>query len=86
MHTHTFIAQHEARVHAPCRIADSERFVSTVAFAWVRRFEAQHLMHALTRNNVRKWVALSEGAGGSVGWLTVRGSTLYLHEPLLCKH
>jgi hypothetical protein len=33
-------------------------------------FEAQHLMHALTRNNVRKWVALSEGAGGSVGWLT----------------
>lgn len=34
-------------------------------------FEAQHLMHALTRNNVRKWVALSEGAGGSVGWLTV---------------
>jgi hypothetical protein len=33
-------------------------------------FEAQHLMHALTRNNVRKWVALSEGAGGAVGWLT----------------
>lgn len=35
------------------------------------RFEAQHLMHALSRNNVRKWVALSEGAGGTVGWLTV---------------
>jgi len=28
-------------------------------------------MHALQRNNVRKWVALSEGAGGAVGWLTV---------------
>lgn len=46
-------------------------------------FEAQHLMHALTRNNVRKWVALSEGAGGSVGWLTVccapSQSTILLH-------
>ena len=35
-------------------------------------FEAQHLMHALNTNNVRRWVALSEGQGGTVGWLTVR--------------
>lgn len=28
-------------------------------------------MHALNTNNVRRWVALSEGAGGTVGWLTV---------------
>ena len=28
-------------------------------------------MHCLQRNNVRRWVALSEGAGGTVGWLTV---------------
>ena len=33
-------------------------------------FECQHLMHAMQRNNVRRWVALSEGAGGTVGWLT----------------
>lgn len=33
-------------------------------------FEAQHLMHALQQNSVRRWVALSEGAGGTVGWLT----------------
>lgn len=33
-------------------------------------FEAQHLMHALNANNVRRWVALSEGQGGTVGWLT----------------
>tara|TARA_Y100000389_G_scaffold10139_1_gene9476 strand:- start:5528 stop:5782 length:255 start_codon:yes stop_codon:yes gene_type:complete len=29
-------------------------------------------MHSLTQNGVTKWVALSEGAGGGVGWLTVR--------------
>lgn len=29
-------------------------------------------MHALNANNVRRWVALSEGQGGTVGWLTVR--------------
>lgn len=33
-------------------------------------FEAQHLVHALTLNRVPRWVALSEGAGGSIGWLT----------------
>ena len=33
-------------------------------------FEAQHLMHAMNQNGVRRWVALSEGAGGTVGWLT----------------
>ena len=33
-------------------------------------FEAQHLMHAMQQNGVRRWVALSEGAGGTVGWLT----------------
>lgn len=30
----------------------------------------QHLMHAMSQNGVRRWVALSEGAGGTVGWLT----------------
>ena len=34
------------------------------------RFESQHLLKAFERNNVKKWVALSEGAGGTLGWLT----------------
>jgi len=29
-------------------------------------------MHALNQTGIRRWVALSEGAGGSVGWLTAR--------------
>ena len=35
-----------------------------------RRFESQHLLKAFERNNVKKWIALSEGAGGTLGWLT----------------
>ena len=33
-------------------------------------FESQHLMHALASKGVQNWMALSEGAGGGVGWLT----------------
>lgn len=33
-------------------------------------YEAQHLMHALTTAGIRKWVAMSEGASGTLGWLT----------------
>ena len=33
-------------------------------------FESQHLLKAFERNNVKKWIALSEGAGGTLGWLT----------------
>ena len=35
-----------------------------------RSFESQHLLKAFERNGVKKWVALSEGAGGTLGWLT----------------
>lgn len=33
-------------------------------------FEAQHIMHNLNERGVKRWIALSEGAGGTVGWLT----------------
>jgi len=35
-----------------------------------RRFEAQHIVHAIQKEGIRKWVALQEGAGNSLGWLT----------------
>ena len=31
---------------------------------------AQHIIHSLQERGVQKWVALSEGQGGSIGWLT----------------
>ena len=33
-------------------------------------FESQHILHALNEARVKKWLALSEGASGGVGWLT----------------
>ena len=33
-------------------------------------FEAQHILHALNLANIQKWVALSEGQAGTLGWLT----------------
>jgi len=33
-------------------------------------FECQHIVHAIQRAGVTKWVALSEGQGGTIGWLT----------------
>ena len=38
---------------------------------WVgHRFESQHILHYISEQNVPKWVALAEGAGGALGWLT----------------
>ena len=33
-------------------------------------FECQHIIHSMQERGVQKWVALSEGQGGSIGWLT----------------
>ena len=35
-----------------------------------KRFECQHIIHAIQSAGVRRWVALQEGAGGTLGWLT----------------
>lgn len=33
-------------------------------------FECQHIIHSLQERGVQRWVALSEGQGGTIGWLT----------------
>lgn len=33
-------------------------------------YECQHILHNIQQTNLRKWVALQEGASHSVGWLT----------------
>lgn len=33
-------------------------------------FEAQHIIHTLQERGLKRWVALQEGAGGTLGWLT----------------
>lgn len=36
-------------------------------------FESQHLLHALSEAGVKKWIALAEGQGGTIGLLTTHG-------------
>lgn len=49
-------------------------------------FESQHLLHALGEAGVKRWLALSEGAGGSIGLLTTNDRkeqyTLLVREAL----
>ena len=33
-------------------------------------YECQHILHHIQQTNVRKWVALQEGASHGIGWLT----------------
>ena len=47
---------------------------STLVFCFESNlaFEAQHLIHAIQEAGIKKWMALTEGAGNTLGWLTVR--------------
>ena len=51
-------------------------------------FESQHILHSLNEHKVRNWVALSEGQGGTIGWLTTNErSKSTLFKPIsLPKH
>ena len=35
-------------------------------------FESQHILHSLGESKVKKWVSMSEGAQGGLGWLTTK--------------
>ena len=53
------------------------RFPARLSFSFSSvlryRFESQHLLHALGEGGVKKWLALSEGQGGTIGLLTTHG-------------
>ena len=66
-HTHTLVIEHLASVR---RIRGMEDATAVLCLESNLAFEAQHLIHAFERAKVRKWVALSEGAAGAMGWLT----------------
>lgn len=46
--------------------------IPSIHTIWIAvcRFESQHLLHYLHGQKLDKWVSMSEGAGGSHGWLT----------------
>lgn len=65
--THELIVNHIARIRLVPELTDA-----TVVLALESNlgFECQHIIHMLQRKDVRRWLAMSEGANGSIGWLT----------------
>jgi len=65
--THRLVIDHIARARTIEGLADATvvlQLESNLAF------ECQHIIHSLQERGVKKWVALSEGQGGTIGWLT----------------
>jgi hypothetical protein len=67
--THALVLKHIAAVR---RIRNLEQATIVFCLESNLAFEAQHILHACERSGLKRWVALQEGAGNTLGWLTVR--------------
>jgi hypothetical protein len=65
--THSLVVQHINRVR---QISGLENAMVVLSLESNLAFEAHHLLHAVQASGIRRWVALQEGAGQSLGWLT----------------
>ena len=65
--THRAVLGHVAAIR---RIRHLEDVTIVFSLESNLAYEAQHLTHAFTQAGLKKWLCLSEGAGGSLGWLT----------------
>ena len=65
--THRLVIDHIARVR---KIKGLENATVVLQLESNLAFECQHIIHSLQERGVSKWVALSEGQGGTIGWLT----------------
>ena len=65
--THKVVVQHIARIRAITNLQDS---TIVLCLESNLAYEAQHIIHSLQERGLKKWVALQEGAGYSLGWLT----------------
>ena len=72
--THKLVVQHIASVRKMTNLG-----ASTIVLCLESNlaYEAQHIIHMLQENGLKRWVALQEGAGGTLGWLTVRARCLF---------
>jgi hypothetical protein len=62
--THQLIIRHIARLR---EIKNLERATIVLSLESNLAFESQHIIHAIQAAGVKKWVALQEGAGGTLG-------------------
>jgi len=65
--THSLVVQHIKRVRD---MPGLEEAMVVLSLESNLAFEAHHLLHAVQASGTRRWVALQEGAGQSLGWLT----------------
>lgn len=59
-----------------------------LSLSFVIRFESQHILHAMTSAGMKMWVAMGEGRGGELGFLTTNERKeemcLLLREAMKC--
>ena len=65
--THRCVLNHIAAIR---KLKGLERATIVLCLESNLAFESQHILHSLQEHKVRNWVALSEGQGGTIGWLT----------------
>lgn len=65
--THRAVLAHIAKARS---IKNLENSTLVFCFESNLAFESQHLIHAVQEAGIKKWMALTEGAGGTLGWLT----------------
>ena len=65
--THKIVCQHIARVR---KISNLHDCTIVLCLESNLAYEAQHIIHTLQEAGLKKWVALQEGAGYTLGWLT----------------
>ena len=65
--THKIVIQHIASCR---RIQGLENCTIVLVLESNLAYECQHILHSIQAAGIKKWVALQEGAGYTLGWLT----------------
>jgi hypothetical protein len=73
--THRLVIEHINKIR---QIHNLENSTIVLCLESNLAFEAQHIVHSIQAAGVRRWLALQEGAGNTLGWLTVRSYAMSL--------
>lgn len=83
--THKLVIAHIARIR---RIKNLQDSTIVLCLESNLAYEAQHIIHSLQGAGLKKWVALQEGAGQTLGWLTTneRKESMCFRAPLALRY
>jgi hypothetical protein len=73
--THRLVIEHINKIR---QIHNLENSTIVLCLESNLAFEAQHIVHSIQAAGVKRWLALQEGAGNTLGWLTVRSYAMSL--------